>query len=86
MIKPTLIEQIGILHADEADGIDLTDPFRPTGPYGIAKACEAKIAELEAERSALPKSQRKAITAQLQSLRTTMRWCRSRAGYEEPQE
>lgn len=55
MTKPTLIEQIGILHADETDGIDLSDQFRPTVPYGIAKACEAQIAELGAERSALPK-------------------------------
>jgi len=72
------------VHDDECSDVNLNDPFRPAGPYGIAKSCEARIAKLEAEKDALPRSKHKAINRRLRELRDLMEWCRTRAGYVEP--
>ena len=62
------------------------DPFRPTGPYAVAKLCEETIAQLEAERAALPRSERRPINKRIAMLRRHRDWCRTRAGYVEPDE
>lgn len=64
--------------------VDPSDPLRPTGPYGIAKACEDTIARLERERESLPRSEKKAVNRRIHQLRQMARWCKTRAGYVEP--
>ena len=60
------------------------DPFRETGPYGIAKACDERIAELEASKAVTPRAERGKINKQIHTLKQMRDWCRTRAGYVEP--
>ena len=86
MTKSSLITQVRVVDADEEDDtVNLSDPFRPTGPYGVAKACEAKIIELEALRATVTPSKRRAINKWLHILRDLVKWCQTRAGYVEPE-
>jgi len=59
----------------------MDDPNRETGPNAIARKCEETIASLEAERDALPRSERKAINQKLHNVQYILRWCKTRAGY-----
>ncbi len=52
-----------------------------SGPNGIARVCEETIVRLEAERAALPRSERREINQKLQQVRHMLRWCRTRVGY-----
>ncbi|MEO7384911.1 MAG: hypothetical protein ABIU18_08260 [Novosphingobium sp.] len=56
----------------------------PQGPNGMAQACENIIAELEAKRLTVPRSERRLLNERLHSLRELLAWCKTRAGYEEP--
>lgn len=56
------------------------------GPTGMARVLEAKIAELQLERAAVPRSDRRPINQRLHTLRGLLTWCRSRAGYVETPE
>jgi len=42
---------------------------------------EARIAELEGEKSALPRRERRPINQQIHLLRDVLDWCKTRAGY-----
>lgn len=83
MTKPTST-QSAVMPDQEGSFVDLGAPAPPTGPYGMAKACEAKLAELQAEKDSLPRSKRKAINRRLVELRDLTEWCKTRAGYAEP--
>jgi len=67
----------------DEDG-DLADPFRPNGPYAIAKTCEESIARLEAERETAAQAERRTINRRIHQLRQMLAWCKSRRGYVEP--
>lgn len=54
----------------------------PRGPNGLARVCEERIAELEAHRHALPRSERRPINQRLHALRQWLTWCKTRQGYE----
>lgn len=58
------------------------------GPNGMARLCEDRIAELEAERAECrTRDERRPINQQLHTARQMLRWCKTRAGYREtPQE
>ena len=62
------------------------DPFRETGPYGIAKACEERIAELEAAKAITRRADRGTINKQIHALKQMRDWCRTRAGYVDAPE
>jgi hypothetical protein len=53
----------------------------PIGPTGMASKFREQIARLEAERAALPRSQRKPINQRLHLVRGLLKWCETRAGY-----
>lgn len=55
----------------------------PRGPNALARVCEEQIAKLEAQRSALPRSERKPINQHLHTVRQLLAWCKTRAGYVE---
>lgn len=62
--------------------IDATD--YPSGPNGMARLCEDRIAELEALKAACRTgTERSPINKQLFALRGWLQWCKSRAGYVE---
>ena len=67
-----------------ADEIDLSDPFRPTGPYGIAKLFAEHIVAIKAELPSLSLREQNRARARMRHLKQTMIWCKSRAGYVEP--
>lgn len=54
----------------------------PRGPNGLAAMCRDKIAELEAKRESLPRSERKAINSRLRSCRMLLKFATTRAGYD----
>lgn len=55
----------------------------PQGPTGMARACEDQIAELEAQKLTVPRSQRRPINQRLHAIRDLLAWCKTRADYEE---
>jgi hypothetical protein len=69
---------------NEDEEIDLTDPLRPTGPYGMSQFYLKRIAEIEAAMPELPPAKRKRASNQIRFLKRQVKWCRSRAGYVEP--
>lgn len=85
MTNPPTSTQSTAMCDYEGRVVDLSDPFRPTGPYGMAKTCEVRIAKLEAEKGALPRSKHKAINHRVRQLRDFMEWCKTREGYVEPE-
>lgn len=68
----------------EDDEIDLTDPFRATGPYGLSQACLKLIAEIEAALPAMSSAKKKRANSRIRFLKSQVKWCKSRAGYREP--
>jgi hypothetical protein len=58
----------------------------PRGPNELARACEAQIAELEARKATLLRSERRPINQQLHTIRQLLAWCKTRAGYVETPE
>lgn len=54
----------------------------PRGPNGLAALCRDSIAELEAKRDALPRSERKPVNRRLHEVRKLLRFCETRAGYD----
>jgi len=56
----------------------------PQGPNGMARACEDQIAELEAQKLTVPRSQRRPINQRLHAIRELLAWCKTRAGYVPP--
>lgn len=56
----------------------------PEGPNGMARACEDTIAELEAKRLTVPRSERRGINQRLHAIRELLAWCKTRAGYIAP--
>ena len=56
----------------------------PRGPWGMARFCEHRIAELEAARAGLPRSERRPVNQHLHTLRGLLRFAKSRRGYVEP--
>lgn len=53
----------------------------PQGPNGMAQACEDTIAELEAQRLTVARSERRAINQRLHTIRELLAWSKTRAGY-----
>jgi hypothetical protein len=47
----------------------------------MAADLRVRIAELKAQRSALPRSERKVISQRLQLVCDMLNWCETRAGY-----
>jgi hypothetical protein len=47
----------------------------------MAAKFREQIAELEADRALLPRSERKPINQRLHMVRGLLRWCETRAGY-----
>lgn len=53
------------------------------GPNGLALSLEASIAELELEKAAVRRSERRPINQRLHTLRSLLAWCKTRSGYIE---
>lgn len=59
----------------------------PSGPNGLARLCEDRIAELIEQRAECQSSaERKPINKHLHTLRELLRFAKSRAGYVETPE
>lgn len=57
----------------------------PRGPWGLARLCEDRMAELEEAKAACrTRAERKPINQHLHTLRGMLRWCETRAGYRNP--
>jgi hypothetical protein len=57
----------------------------PPGPWGMARLCEDRIAQLEEAKAACgTKAERRPINQHLHTLRGILRWCESLAGYRNP--
>lgn len=57
----------------------------PSGPWGLARLCEDRMAELEEQRKACrTREERRPINQHLHTLRGLLRFAKSRAGYREP--
>ena len=54
---------------------------KPIGPRGKAMELEAIIADLELQRAAVARAERKPLNQRLHMLRGMLRWCKTRAGY-----
>ena len=57
----------------------------PRGPNGMADDLVAKITMLEAELSTVTRKERSSINQRLHTMRDMLKWCKSRAGYQENQ-
>ena len=55
----------------------------PRDLNSIAKDIRARIAEMEAEKAVLPRSERRPINRRLHSLRGLLEWAKTRQGYVE---
>lgn len=60
----------------------------PSGPNGLARLCEDRLAELgEQLAECRTKAERRPINQHMHTLRGMLAWCKSRAGYvETPQD
>ena len=57
----------------------------PSGPNGMARMCEDRIAELlEQKAECRTRAERSPINKYIHMLRNMLRWCKSRTGYVEP--
>lgn len=56
----------------------------PIGPSGMARECEAAIAKLIADRTNSSPAERREINEQLRRFRRLLAFCKTRAGYAEP--
>ena len=54
----------------------------PSGPNGMALACQDRIAELEVQKAVCEsRAERRSINQQLHDTRRMLDWCKTRAGY-----
>lgn len=56
--------------------------MKPRDLNSIAADIEAKIVELEAEKDAVPRAERRPINRRLHSLRGLLEWAKTRRGYD----
>lgn len=58
----------------------------PSGPNGMARLCEDRLAELaEQKAAARSRTERSAINKQMHTLRGLLAWAKSRQGYDDGQ-
>lgn len=59
----------------------MLDPYRETGPTGLARLCEKEIVRLLEEKPTADRARRKEINKAVHRLKNMASWCKTRAGY-----